>query len=101
MVPTLPTIIITTFIDLSTRFAQAYALKIQELKQTDSLFKVVKHSQESFQQFVDQFKATLKLVANPYQFMAFVKELMHDPTVHTHSLLINLVIGCIEKYQNA
>lgn len=52
----------------------------------NSHFKVIKFSNKSFKQCVDWFEGTLKLVANPDQFMpytAFVKELMNDPTFET------------------
>lgn len=54
--------IITSFTDLSTRFAQAYALHIWEPKQTGGLFEIDNLSQESQKQYVDRFKATLRLI---------------------------------------
>lgn len=71
------------------------------MKQTGSLFKIIKHSYESFKQFVDWFKVALKLVVNPNQFIAyrvFIKGLMHNLIIYNKLSLSNLVVGRIEKY---
>lgn len=60
----LPPVSVTFFAELSTQFTQAYALYIWELKCIDSLFEIMKHSQELFKQYVDHFKTTLKLIIN-------------------------------------
>lgn len=62
------------------------------------------HYQELFKQFMDRFKAALKLVVSPDQLMAhmaFVKGLMHDLIICNHRILENLVISRIERYQDA
>lgn len=53
---------------------------------------------------MDKFEVTLKLIVNLDQFMAYTasnKWLMHDPTMHNHPLLINLIVSHIEMYQDA
>lgn len=62
-------------------------------------FEIVKNTQESFWQFVDRFEVAFKLVVNPDQFMTYttpIKELMHDPDMHNHPLLSNLVLSHLE-----
>lgn len=54
--------------------------------------------------FVDRFKASLKLINNLDQFTAyaaFVKALLHDPTIRSHPILSKLVMVCTERYQDA
>lgn len=94
----------TFFVDLSTQFVQTYALLIQKPKWTNSLFEVVKYPQEFLKNFMDRFEAALKFVANPDQFLTyttFMRRLMHDPTACNHSMLNNLVVGCIKRYRDA
>lgn len=55
---------ITSFADLSKRFAQAYDLQIEDGKWTDIFFEIAKYSYESFNQFVDWFEEVLKLFTN-------------------------------------
>lgn len=75
-------------------------MQIQDLKRTNSHFETIKKPQESFEQFVDQFETTQKLVVNLDQFTTFTS-LLRDPSIHNHPILINLVVGHIKKSQDA
>lgn len=80
-------------------------MQIQYAKRIDSLFKIVKKPQESFELFVDRFKAALNLIVNPSQIMThvtFIKGLMHDLVARIHSIPEQFSDGHhIKKYQDA
>lgn len=96
---------ITSFVDLSARYAHAcYVLQIREPKHIDSLFEVVKLLEETLKQCVGRFEGGIRLVVDPDQcmaYIAFIKRLMHDPDTYNHPMLSNLVASRIKKYKDA
>lgn len=65
---------------------------------------MIKSSKKSFEQYVHRFEEALILVVNPDQYTAyttFTRRLLHDSSACDHLMLINLVTGCIKKYQDA